>query len=41
MLSANLAVVNSLPFPALDGGQLAFVVIEILAGLKYYLLVGI
>jgi membrane-associated protease RseP (regulator of RpoE activity) len=31
-LSVNLAVLNSLPFPALDGGQLAFVVIELLTG---------
>lgn len=31
-LSVNLAILNALPFPALDGGQLAFVLIEILAG---------
>jgi membrane-associated protease RseP (regulator of RpoE activity) len=31
-LSINLAVLNSLPFPALDGGQLAFVILELLAG---------
>lgn len=31
-LSVNLAVLNSLPFPALDGGQLVFVVLEVLAG---------
>jgi RIP metalloprotease RseP len=31
-LSVNLAILNSLPFPALDGGQLSFVIIEMLAG---------
>lgn len=31
-LSVNLAILNSLPFPALDGGQLAFVLVEIVAG---------
>jgi len=31
-LSINLAVLNSLPFPALDGGQLTFVMIETLLG---------
>eukprot|EP01041_Mallomonas_annulata_P003368 gene3369-6668_t len=31
-LSVNLAVLNALPFPALDGGQLAFVTVELLAG---------
>jgi hypothetical protein len=31
-LSVNLAVLNSLPFPALDGGQLLFVALEVLAG---------
>ena len=30
LLSVNLAVINLLPFPALDGGRLAFVVLEIL-----------
>jgi membrane-associated protease RseP (regulator of RpoE activity) len=30
-ISVNLAILNSLPFPALDGGQLAFVIVEILA----------
>jgi regulator of sigma E protease len=29
LLSLNLAVVNILPFPALDGGRLAFVLYEI------------
>jgi RIP metalloprotease RseP len=31
-ISINLAVVNSLPLPALDGGQLAFVLVEAAAG---------
>eukprot|EP00601_Ochromonadales_sp_CCMP2298_P009303 CAMPEP_0173257970 /NCGR_PEP_ID=MMETSP1142-20121109/24094_1 /TAXON_ID=483371 /ORGANISM="non described non described, Strain CCMP2298" /LENGTH=450 /DNA_ID=CAMNT_0014192215 /DNA_START=100 /DNA_END=1449 /DNA_ORIENTATION=- len=31
-LSINLAVLNSLPFPALDGGQLVFVILEVLGG---------
>jgi len=31
-ISVNLAVVNSLPLPALDGGQLAFVLAEAAAG---------
>jgi len=31
-LSINLAVLNSLPFPALDGGQLSFVLVESLLG---------
>ena len=29
-ISINLAVINSLPLPALDGGQLAFIVVEVL-----------
>jgi RIP metalloprotease RseP len=33
-LSVNLAVVNSLPIPALDGGQLLFVLAEAVAGRK-------
>jgi membrane-associated protease RseP (regulator of RpoE activity) len=33
-ISINLAVVNSLPLPALDGGQLVFVAIEALTGKK-------
>lgn len=33
-ISINLAVVNSLPLPALDGGQLVFVAIEALTGQK-------
>lgn len=32
MLSLSLAVLNILPFPALDGGRLLFVVIEIVRG---------
>ena len=32
LLSLNLAIVNILPFPALDGGRLLFVVIEALFG---------
>ena len=27
-LSANLGVINLLPFPALDGGRLVFIIIE-------------
>lgn len=34
MLSLNLAVVNILPFPALDGGRLFFVLIEIITRRK-------
>ncbi len=33
-LSLNLAVVNSLPFPALDGGRFIFVLIEMIFGRK-------
>ncbi len=32
MISANLGVMNLLPLPALDGGRLLFVIIEILRG---------
>ena len=32
MMSLNLAVVNLLPFPALDGGRLIFVVIRKITG---------
>jgi RIP metalloprotease RseP len=28
LISVNLAIINILPLPALDGGQLAFLVIE-------------
>ena len=31
-LSVNLAILNALPFPALDGGQLMFVLFELVAG---------
>jgi len=34
VLSVNLAVINILPFPALDGGRLLFVVIEGITGKK-------
>jgi regulator of sigma E protease len=34
LLSLNLAIVNVLPFPALDGGRLLFVVIEGVTGKK-------
>jgi len=34
ILSLNLAVINILPFPALDGGRLIFVVLEGVAGKK-------
>merc|ERR1711957_491242 len=34
VLSINLAVINSLPFPALDGGQLLFVAAEVVSGRK-------
>lgn len=33
-ISVNLAVVNSLPLPALDGGQMLFVISEALTGRK-------
>lgn len=32
MISLNLAVINVLPFPALDGGRLLFVIIEAIKG---------
>lgn len=32
IISLNLAVINILPFPALDGGRLLFVIIEVLKG---------
>jgi len=31
-ISLNLAVINILPFPALDGGRLLFVIIEAVKG---------
>jgi regulator of sigma E protease len=32
LLSLNLAILNLLPFPALDGGRLVFVILEVLRG---------
>ena len=32
LLSVNLGVVNLLPLPALDGGRLVFILIEIIRG---------
>ena len=32
IISLNLAVINLLPFPALDGGRLVFVAIETVTG---------
>jgi RIP metalloprotease RseP len=32
LISINLAIINILPLPALDGGQLAFLLIEGLRG---------
>jgi regulator of sigma E protease len=34
LLSLNLAILNLLPLPALDGGRLLFVIIEMLRGGK-------
>lgn len=34
LLSANLGVMNLLPFPALDGGRLVFLIIEVIRGKK-------
>lgn len=34
LLSLNLAILNILPFPALDGGRLFFILIELLTGKK-------
>lgn len=34
MLSLNLAILNILPFPALDGGRLAFILVEVIFGKK-------
>lgn len=34
MLSANLGVMNLLPFPALDGGRLVFILLEMIRGKK-------
>ena len=32
MISANLGVMNLLPIPALDGGRLVFIILEMLRG---------
>ena len=32
LLSINLAIINLIPFPALDGGRIAFVLVEIVRG---------
>jgi RIP metalloprotease RseP len=32
IISINLAIINILPLPALDGGQLAFLLVEALRG---------
>jgi regulator of sigma E protease len=32
VLSLNLAILNLLPLPALDGGRLAFVILEVVRG---------
>lgn len=34
LLSLSLAIINVLPFPALDGGRLLFIVIEVISGKK-------
>ena len=34
LLSLSLAAINILPFPALDGGRLLFILIELLLGRK-------
>src|SRR3989339_1577952 len=34
LLSLNLALINIIPFPALDGGQLSFIIIELLTRRK-------
>ncbi len=34
LLSANLGVMNLLPFPALDGGRLVFIILEMIRGKK-------
>jgi regulator of sigma E protease len=34
LLSLNLAILNLLPLPALDGGRLFFVLVEVLRGGK-------
>ncbi len=32
LLSANLGVMNLLPLPALDGGRLVFLIVEVIRG---------
>ena len=32
LLSINLAIINLIPFPALDGGRIAFVLLELVRG---------
>jgi regulator of sigma E protease len=34
LLSANLGVMNLLPFPALDGGRLVFLIVEMITKKK-------
>ncbi len=34
LLSANLGVMNLLPIPALDGGRLLFMIVEVIRGKK-------
>jgi regulator of sigma E protease len=34
MISANLGVMNLLPIPALDGGRILFVIVEVIRGKK-------
>ena len=34
MLNANLGVINLLPLPALDGGRLVFIILEMITGKK-------
>ena len=36
ILSINLAVINIMPFPALDGGRLLFIVLEVLTGRRAF-----
>lgn len=35
MLSANLGVMNLLPLPALDGGRLVFIILEMIRRKRY------
>jgi len=36
LLSLNLAVINILPIPALDGGRFAFIIVEAIAKRRVY-----